>query len=196
MDDLATCLLMGGTVSHLFGWLSWGIPTVEPGSCCQMVISGRVHTGEYSLGHLQSVFLPPRWVTANPCSPGDLLRPAGRSGQGFFGVGALLWVPVHVKICVCAPRVEPVFLPVLWSSCTDTSLAFKGRCYGDSFWCQTPQGGELDVGLRTLTPMREPLGCNYFPACELPTQEEGILPELQKCPSYHLIVFGYRISFW
>ena len=51
------------------------------------------------------------------------------------------------------------------------------------------------MGLRTLTPMREPLGCNYFPACELPIQEEGILPVLQKCPSYHLIVFGYRISF-
>ena len=165
------------------------------GLAAEMVISGWVHTGEYSLGHLQSVFLPPSWVIANPCSPGDLLRLAGRSGQGFCGVGALPWVPVRVKTCVCAPSVEPVFLPVLWSSCTDTPLACKARFCGDSSWCQTPQGGELDVGLRTLTPMREPLGCNYFPSCELPTQEVGILPVLQKCPSYHLIVFGYRISF-
>ena len=68
----------------------------------KMVIFGRVHTGEYSLGHLQSVFLPPRWVTANPCSLGDLLRPAGRSGQGFCGVGALPWGSQYTWKLVCA----------------------------------------------------------------------------------------------
>lgn len=58
-------------------------------------------------------------------------------------------------------------------------------------------GWELDVELRTLTPMREPLGCDYFPACELPTQEEGILPVLQKClplPSHCLL--GIEYLFW
>lgn len=49
----------------------------------------------------------------------------------------MLWDPVHVKPCMHPPRVESLFLPVLWHSCTEVLLAFKAKCAkGCSFQCQ------------------------------------------------------------
>ena len=67
-----------------------------------------------------------------PISPGDLPRPASGFGPGSYGVTALPWVPVHVKSCVHLPRVKSLFPPVLCSSCTQASLAFKAKCFGGS----------------------------------------------------------------
>ena len=44
-----------------------------------------------------------------PASPGDPPRPVSRFSPGSYGVTALPWVPVHVKACVCPPRVESLF---------------------------------------------------------------------------------------
>ena len=63
-----------------------------------------------------------------PTSPGDPLRLAGRSGPSSYGVTALPWVPVHMKPCVFHGVKEwSVFPPVLWSSCTQTLIAFKAK---------------------------------------------------------------------
>lgn len=64
--------------------------------------------------------------------PGDPPRQGGSSGPGFYLVTAFPWVPVHTKSCVCPPRKEFLFLPVLWGSCHQVLLAFKAKCSGRS----------------------------------------------------------------
>ena len=70
-------------------------------------------------------------------SSGDPARPLVRSSPGSYGGIALCWVPMHVKPCVRPPRVESLFLPVLWSSCTQDPLAFKAKCSGGFFLLMT-----------------------------------------------------------
>ena len=73
-----------------------------------------------------------------PASLGDPPWPTGTSSPGSRGITAFCWIPVHVKSCVCLPRMESLFSPVLWSSSTQVSLAFKAKCYGgSSSFCQT-----------------------------------------------------------
>ena len=72
-------------------------------------------------------------------SPRDSVRLAGRS-MGSYGVTALPWVPVHMKIYVDCPRVESVFPQVLRRPCTQALLAFKDKCSGASpSQCQNPR---------------------------------------------------------
>ena len=70
-----------------------------------------------------------------------------------------------------------------------------------------PQAWELDVGLRTLTSVGEPLKYSYFPVCELPTWWVwGCLyhiissPTISMWPSLCLLVwdifFGSFQSIW
>ena len=124
-----------------------------------------------------------------PISPGDPLRPAGRSVPGSYGVTTLPWVPTHVKSCVCPPRLQSLSPPVLWSSCDQAQLAFKAKCSrGSSSPLPDPQTGEPDMGLRTLTPLRELLRYDYFPVCGLPTCLAWDLIVLQMHPSYCLVM--------
>ena len=74
-----------------------------------------------------------------PCPRGELQPPppppclcrrpsilARRSGSIFYGVTAPSpWVLVHTLLCVCPPRVESLFPPVLSKSCNQILLAFK-----------------------------------------------------------------------
>ena len=60
-------------------------------------------------------------------------------------------VPVRMRPCVGPPKMESLFYLVLWSFCSQALLVFKAKCSGD------PKVGELDVVLRTLTPLGEPL---------------------------------------
>ena len=46
--------------------------------------------------------------------------------------------------------------------------------WGIIFPVQDPQDEEPEVGLRPLTPCREPLQCNYSPICGLPIWVHGI----------------------
>ena len=49
-----------------------------------------------------------------------------------------------MKPCACPPRVESLFPPVLWSSCTQAPLAFKAKgSGGSSSQCQIPRLGSL-----------------------------------------------------
>ena len=50
-----------------------------------------------------------------------------QSLKGFYP-----WVLVHTRLCVCPPRTEFLFHPVLWKPCIQTLLAFKARFSGDS----------------------------------------------------------------
>ena len=54
---------------------------------------------------------------------------------------------MRTLLCVCPPRVESLFLPVLWKSWNQIPLAFKvWFCRKSSFRCQTPRLGSLTWG--------------------------------------------------
>ena len=61
-----------------------------------------------------------------PVSARDPPTLAGRSGSISYGVTAPSpWVLMHVLLCVCPPRVESLFSPVLSKSCNEILLAFQ-----------------------------------------------------------------------
>ena len=80
-----------------------------------------------------------------PTSVGDLPTPASWFGSTSYGVTALFpWVLVWTRLCVCPPRVESLFPPVLWKSCNQILLDFKVGFSGDSYsHCWTPRLGSL-----------------------------------------------------
>ena len=81
------------------------------------------------------------WAPADP----HLLRIpsniAGSFGSVSCGVTAFfLWVLVHARFCLCPPRVESLFPPVLWKSCNQIPLAFPVRFPEDSqLLCWAPR---------------------------------------------------------
>ena len=69
------------------------------------------------------------------------------SNTFFWGPCFIPWVLVHTRPCMCPPRVEFLFPPVLWNSCNQASLAFKARFSGaSSSCCQTSRQGSLTWG--------------------------------------------------
>lgn len=60
--------------------------------------------------------------------------------------------------------------------------------WGLIFLVQDPWAGEPDVGLRTLTPVGEPLQYNYCPVCGSPNCGVQDLIELRFTPPAHLVV--------
>ncbi|CAM9671314.1 unnamed protein product [Rangifer tarandus platyrhynchus] len=70
---------------------------------------------------------------------------AGSFGSVSCGVAApFLWVLVCTRFCLCPPRLESLFPPVLWKSCNQIPLAFKVRFPGDTqSFCQIPSLGGL-----------------------------------------------------
>ena len=122
-------------------------------------VSRRAHAKEYSPELLLPVSLYLQWATAAPPSAGDPLILAQSSKSGPVSYEFL----VHMRPCVCPPRLEFLFPPVLWNSCDQILLAFKTSFSGrSSSHCQTPRLESLMWGLRTFTPMREHLWYNYF----------------------------------
>ena len=83
-----------------------------------------------------------------PTSAGDLPTLVGRSGSVSYGVTAPSpWVLMHTVPCVCPPRVESLFPPVLSTSCNQIPLPFKVWFSGNSSsCCQTPRLGRLTWG--------------------------------------------------
>ena len=78
-------------------------------------------------------------------SVSDPLKLTGRSGSVFCGVIAhFLWVLVCTRFCLCPPRVESVFLPVLWKSWNSILLDFKVKVLRDSMpLCRISRQGSL-----------------------------------------------------
>ena len=87
-----------------------------------------------------------------PASAGDPPTLADRSGSVSYGVTATSpWVLICTLFCVCPPRVEPLFPPVLSNSCNQILLAFKVWFSGNSSsHCQTPRLGSLTWGSEPL----------------------------------------------
>ena len=96
------------------------------------------------------------WQCPCPCGEpqppsafaGDPPTLGGRSGSVFYGVTAPSpWVLMHTLLCVCPPRVESLFPPVLLKSCNQILLAFKVWFSGNSSSrCWTPRLGGLTCG--------------------------------------------------
>ena len=107
----------------------------------------RAHTDQYSEPSTTSVLSP----TVSHSQPlphhGTLQDPQVGLAQAPMESLLCAGSPVHVKSCVHPPRVESLFPPVLWSSCTQALLAFKVKCSGgSSSWCQTLRMGSLTWG--------------------------------------------------
>ena len=81
-------------------------------------------------------------------SAGDLPTLAGRSGSVSYGVTAPSPGPdAHTLLCVCPPRVESLFPPVLSKSCSQIPLAFRvWFSRNSSSSCRTPRLGSLTWG--------------------------------------------------
>ena len=112
-----------------------------------MVDSGKAHAKEYFPELLLPVSLSPWETQPPPASAGD---PPTLAGRWF----SLLWdhcsfprVLMCTLLCVCPPRVESLFPPVLSKSCNQILLAFKVRFSGNSSSrCRTPRLGSLTWG--------------------------------------------------
>ena len=83
-----------------------------------------------------------------PASAEDPLTLAGRSASVSYGVTAPSpWVLMHTPLCVCLPRVESLFPPVLSKSFNQIPVAIKVWFSGNSSSrCWTPRLGSLTWG--------------------------------------------------
>ena len=77
-----------------------------------------------------------------------------------------LYVPFKSEVSISP---SPVGLLPLSSAGLQSQLF-----WGLVFLVPEPQAGEADMGLRILTPIREPLQYNYSPVCGFPTGGYGI----------------------
>ena len=86
----------------------------------------------------------PRQATADP-HLSRRLSSNSRSGSFPYGVTALFpWILVHTRFCLCPPRMESLVPSVLWKSCNQILLTFKGRFpRGSQSLCQISSLGSL-----------------------------------------------------
>ena len=106
-----------------------------------------------------------------PLFPGDLPRTAGRSDPDSYGDAALPWDPVHVKESLSVPfksgvSVSPSPVELL---CTSPAGPQCQMLPGLLLPRPDSPGVGTRRGLRTLTPVGEPLQYSSFPVCGLPT---------------------------
>ena len=129
----------------------------------------------------------------NPCgepllthaSTGEPLTLANKYGSGSCRVTApFSWVLVQERFCLWPPRVESVFLSVLWNSHNQMPLAFKVRF---PVPLANPQARKPDTGFRTFTTVRKLLWYCCPSVCGSPTWQPWDLILLWLCSSYHLI---------
>ena len=98
-----------------------------PGLDAEMWTSRRSHSDQYSLQLLLPVSLPSQQVIV----AFHLTRRTPKTlSPGSYADTALCWVPVYMRTCVHPPRVEFLFHPALWSSCTQDLLVFNVKCSG------------------------------------------------------------------
>ena len=118
-----------------------------------------------------SVLFPQGEPQPPPTSPGDSPRPAGRSGPVSYRIIAFALGPI-VREILCMPFKSEVSIscsPLGLLKLSPTVLQSQ-MLWGLLFLVQDPWAGEPDVGLRSLTPVGEPLYYNYSPIHGSPTQ--------------------------
>ena len=117
------------------GWCSfftWGSPAL--GSICSMV-NVTLQKGWCQRGPSQTAVASPLIPVVRPCQPMSPKKTpslAGRFCSVSYGVAApFLWILVHARFCLCPPRLESQFSPVLWKkSYNQTPMTFKVRFPG------------------------------------------------------------------
>ena len=102
--------------------------------------SGRAHAKEYFPELLLPVSLSSRWHATTPCL---CRRPSNTSIFVWFsllsGHCSFPWVLMRTLHCVCPPRVESLFPPVLLMSCNQIPLSLNvWFSRNSSPHCQTP----------------------------------------------------------
>ena len=141
--------------------LLFGLGLLSPDGWCHVFLKWQP-PGEFTL------IINPKTFSSNVLSPtvshshslfftGDRQRTAGRSDPDSCGVSALPWDPVHTK--TCAPfksgvSISPSPMVLLCISPDDPE---SQMLQGLLLPILDPQVWKPDVGLRTLTPMGEPL---------------------------------------
>ena len=141
-----------------------------------MTDSGRTHTKEYFPELLLPVSLSPRWATAT-----SLLcrRPSNTSRYVWFslpwGHCSFPWVLMCTLLCVCPPRVESLFPPVLSKSCNQIPLDFKvSFSRSSSSRYQTPRLGTLTWGSEPSLQWVDFCGISVFQSVSHPPSSYGI----------------------
>ena len=155
-----------------------------------MGTSWRAHI-EYSLGPLPPV-LAPTVRHSQPLSPQENLQDL-QVGLAQASMESLTWVPIHLKPFMCSLRVESVFPQSCGASALKPHWPQNQMLWGLLLLMPDPQVEEPDMGLRTLTPVGEPLQYNYFPVCKLPTQWVWDLIKSWKCPS---VLLWFLLCLW
>ena len=141
-----------------------------------MADSVRAHTKEYFPVLLLPVSLSSQWDTATPrlCR-----RPSNISRYVWFsllwGHCSFPWAPMCTVVCVCPPRVESLFPPVLSKSCNQIPLAFKvWFSRNSSSCCQTPRFGSLTWGSEPSLQWVDFCGISVLPFVCHPPSSYGI----------------------
>ena len=135
-----------------------------------------------------------------PVLPGDPPRTAGRSDPDSYGISALPWDPGRTKsLCVPFKSEVCIFLSPVELLCTNPAGPQRQMLQVLFFPMPVPQAWEHDVGLRTLTPMGEPLWCELLSSlCAAHLMVWGCLYFLSPLLPFQcglLFVFWSRISF-
>ena len=126
---------------------------------------------------------PKREPPPPPTSPGDLLRPAGMSAPGSYGVTTFVLRPG-----VCGTLHVPSKGGVFVSPSPEDFLYWRSTglqsqmLWGFLLLMPDPQTGDPYIRFRILTPMGEFLWYNYSSVCELPTRGYGIWLYLRCTP--------------
>ena len=125
--------------SHSVGCLAWDIPELEPTTC--WVGPGPRGLIPRTAATSVLVFIVSRspYLHRRPSSISRWVWP-----HLWWGHCILPRCLVCTRPYVPPPRVEFQFSPVLWNSCNQTPLTFKGKFTGgSSSHCQTPKLGTL-----------------------------------------------------
>ena len=117
----------------------------------------------------------PKCNCCQPQPPPTSPKPAGRSDPVSYQITAfglslsackILCVSFKSGVCISH---NPLGLPKLSPAGVQSQVV-----WGLVFLVQDLRDGEPSVGLRTLTPVGEPLQCNYSPVSVSPTCEYGL----------------------
>ena len=158
----------------------WGNPALGSVGCMVglTVNSKRV----YTKGDLPGLLLPGPlslwWTPANHTSTRDPPTRAGSFDSVSRGGSApFLWVLVCIRFCLCPPRLESLFPPVLWKSYNQIPLTCKGipRFPRDSqSLCRIPSLGSLMWGSEPLQQWENFLGIIVLQVVGHPPSRFGI----------------------
>ena len=155
-EEVCVSSLMGGAGSGKNWVLLWWDRALLSKALIQLSADGRgcppslvvvwpEATQPWSLGSMVGLMAPRRFMPRgtflaccfqcpHPC--GELLPTHASTGDPptlavSYGVTApFLWVLVHIRSCLCLPRLVSLFPPVLWKSCNKMPLALKSNSLG------------------------------------------------------------------